>query len=90
MISFPSNFPDYTVTCYQLTRMSERLASWPRYELPSSKLNQCKRSEVYQRMMQFVMRGQNYLGPVADILGARLAGLEERQVLDLGTGGGAW
>lgn len=62
-----------------------------------------QRSELHHRLLQFVFRGKNYLGPVKEALqfgeqrrGRHIfhplpfAALTLLLVLDLGTGGGFW
>ncbi|EGO18631.1 hypothetical protein SERLADRAFT_403980, partial [Serpula lacrymans var. lacrymans S7.9] len=65
-----------------------------RYMLPSDE-EEVRRSELHHRMLQFLFNGNNYVGPVKDVLSgtAREASggaPERRRVLDLGTGGGFW
>ncbi|KAF9013873.1 S-adenosyl-L-methionine-dependent methyltransferase [Cyathus striatus] len=48
--------------------------------------DEVKRSELHHRMIQFVFNGRNYVGPVKEALQFG----QQRRVLDLGTGGGAW
>jgi len=64
-----------------------------RYMLPADE-EEVRRSELHHRMLQFLFNGNNYVGPVKDMLSgtAREVGgaPERRRVLDLGTGGGFW
>lgn len=55
------------------------------YLLPSDR-DEVKRSEYHHRMLKFLFGGQNYVGPVKEVLQFG----EQRRVLDLGTGGGLW
>ncbi|KAK0228607.1 S-adenosyl-L-methionine-dependent methyltransferase [Armillaria fumosa] len=55
------------------------------YLLPSDR-DEVKRSEYHHRMLKFVFGGQNYVGPVKEVLQFG----QQRRVLDLGTGGGLW
>ncbi|THU88391.1 S-adenosyl-L-methionine-dependent methyltransferase [Dendrothele bispora CBS 962.96] len=55
------------------------------YCLPADQ-DEVKRSELHQRMMQFVFSGRNYIGPVKEALQFG----QHRRILDLGTGAGLW
>ncbi|KAK0240070.1 S-adenosyl-L-methionine-dependent methyltransferase [Armillaria nabsnona] len=55
------------------------------YLLPSDR-DEVQRSEYHHRMLKFVFGGQNYVGPVREVLQFG----QQRRVLDLGTGGGLW
>ncbi|ETW85877.1 hypothetical protein HETIRDRAFT_438488 [Heterobasidion irregulare TC 32-1] len=62
-----------------------------RYLFPADE-EELKRFELSHRMLQFVLEGKNYVGPVERVLSPAGRGddSEELQVLDLGTGGGLW
>ncbi|KAJ3563113.1 hypothetical protein NP233_g9153 [Leucocoprinus birnbaumii] len=55
------------------------------YLLPADE-DEVKRSELHHRLLQFVFRGHNYIGPVKEALQFG----QQRRILDLGTGGGSW
>ncbi|KAF5330892.1 hypothetical protein D9619_005637 [Psilocybe cf. subviscida] len=48
--------------------------------------DEVKRSDIHHRLIQFLFRGKNYVGPVREALQFG----QQRRVLDLGTGSGAW
>lgn len=66
----------------------DRLCALPSLPFPSTP----KRFELSHRMLQFVLEGKNYVGPVERVLSPAGRGddREELRVLDLGTGGGLW
>ncbi|THH20705.1 hypothetical protein EW146_g734 [Bondarzewia mesenterica] len=51
-----------------------------------------QRFELFHRMLNFVLDGKNYVGPVQDVLSPERAveSGEKLRVLDMGTGGGLW
>ncbi|KDR81663.1 hypothetical protein GALMADRAFT_263944 [Galerina marginata CBS 339.88] len=48
--------------------------------------DEVQRSDIHHRLLQFVFAGRNYVGPVKEALQFG----QQRRVLDLGTGSGAW
>ncbi|KZP09273.1 S-adenosyl-L-methionine-dependent methyltransferase [Athelia psychrophila] len=57
-----------------------------RYMLPAD-ADEVKRSELNHRMIQFLLAGANYVGPVKNIISVNSA---KSDILDMGTGGGNW
>ncbi|KII84471.1 hypothetical protein PLICRDRAFT_118008 [Plicaturopsis crispa FD-325 SS-3] len=59
-----------------------------RYMIPADE-DAVRRSHLLYHMVWFLFKGKRYLGPVAEVLRANFDG-RQRQILDLGTGGGQW
>ncbi|KAK0197041.1 S-adenosyl-L-methionine-dependent methyltransferase, partial [Armillaria mellea] len=60
------------------------------YLLPCVSISCNAASEYHHRMLKFLFGGQNYVGPVKEVLQFGEQRLMIRSVLDLGTGGGLW
>ncbi|KJA27349.1 hypothetical protein HYPSUDRAFT_198131 [Hypholoma sublateritium FD-334 SS-4] len=68
------------------TLHSRRFSTLNRTYLLPVDHDEVKRSDIHHRLLQFVFKGRNYVGPVKEALQFG----QHRRVLDLGTGAGTW
>ncbi|KAF7977635.1 hypothetical protein HWV62_3044 [Athelia sp. TMB] len=59
-----------------------------RYSLPTDE-DEVKRSEFHHRVLNWVLGGRNYAGPVKELLDNSQR-IKPNRILDMGTGGGIW
>ncbi|KAF7971964.1 hypothetical protein HWV62_19355 [Athelia sp. TMB] len=48
-----------------------------------------QRSELHHRVLNWIMGGKNYVGPVKELIG-HSRHMRPARILDIGTGGGIW
>lgn len=74
---------------YMLPSDEEEIRVSPSPSRVTTLFTPSQRSELLHKMLQFLFGGNNYVGPVQQVLTPQ-EGQERCRVLDLGTGGGFW